>query len=275
MDLVDCDDVTEPAILNELEKRYLRDEIYSSIGPILISLNPYRTIPTLYDSEHLNKYTKILQNSSDLIQYTSQSPHVWMVPHNAYHQLKFDSNSQALVISGESGAGKTETTKKCLQVLSSIETQKNPRKGKESHIEDRILATNPILESFGNAKTARNNNSSRFGKWIQINYKLKKSLASDGSNKVNADLAGAQIIQYLLEKSRVVVHAAEERNYHIFYQICASGILDLQPAASYNYLRYSKNLKINGVDDKEEFKATYQSMIDLGFSSKSKRYYKR
>lgn len=183
-------------------------------------------------------------------------------------------------------AGKTETTKKCLQFLSSLaakvqhhsnespiaQSNKPPPpppppsrasiSGKrEEKIEDKILATNPVLESFGNAKTARNNNSSRFGKWIQINYTY------DNNNDSGfPSMTGGEITQYLLEKSRVVTHAPDERNYHIFYQLCASGILDLQPPASYRYLRYSKNMKIPGVDDKVEFQATCDSMIQLGFT---------
>jgi myosin heavy subunit len=125
-------------------------------------------------------------------------------------------------------------------------------------IEDKILATNPLLESFGNAKTARNNNSSRFGKWIQINYLLRE--------EEPPLMVGGRITQYLLEKTRVVVHAPDERNYHIFYQLCASGIMDLQPPASYRYLRFSKNMKIPGIDDKSEFLSTCESMINLNFS---------
>ena len=135
------------------------------------------------------------------------------------------------------------------------------------NIEDRILATNPVLESFGNSKTARNNNSSRFGKWIQINYRLASRDTCTGEIHF-PHLIGAEITQYLLEKSRVVIHAADERNYHIFYQLCASGELEIQPAPSYRYLRYSKNMKIPGVDDKLEFEATKYSMKTLGFTGK-------
>jgi myosin heavy subunit len=153
-------------------------------------------------------------------------------------------------------AGKTETTKKCLQLLSTLAGRHHTNS--EDRIENKILATNPVLESFGNAKTARNNNSSRFGKWIRINYNLD----SDS----DLQMIGGSITQYLLEKSRVVTHAPDERNYHIFYQLCASGIMDLQPPASYRYLRFSKNMKIPGVDDKLEFQATYDAMIHLGFT---------
>ncbi|RYG70268.1 hypothetical protein EON64_00640, partial [archaeon] len=158
-----------------------------------------------------------------------------------------------------SAAGKTEATKQCLQLLSSIASAWSG-KTEAVPIEDRVLATNPILESFGNAKTARNNNSSRFGKWIQLNYKAVS--VKQGTVK----LVGARITQYLLEKSRVIVHASEERNYHIFYQLCANGVADLQPAANYRYLRFAKSLKVPGIDDKVAFEETQQSMAALGFT---------
>lgn len=163
-----------------------------------------------------------------------------------------------------SAAGKTETTKLCLQLLSSIANQDEENTSENyARIEDKVLATNPVLESFGNSKTARNNNSSRFGKWLQIDYAINPRI-----NNGKPKLQGAVITQYLLEKSRVVQHAADERNYHIFYQLCANGVLDLQPAASYRYLKFSKLMKVPGIDDKKEFEATCQSMINLGFSGK-------
>ena len=158
-------------------------------------------------------------------------------------------------------AGKTETTKLCLQLLSHIASEQHRSLDTPDRIEDKVLATNPVLESFGNAKTARNNNSSRFGKWLEISYTIDKR--AKGSKP---QLQGAKITPYLLEKSRVVQHASDERNYHIFYQVCANGVLDLQPAASYRYLRFSKSMKIAGVDDKKEFEETCESMIRLGFT---------
>jgi myosin heavy subunit len=275
MDLVDCDDISEASILGEIEKRFQRNEIYSSIGPILIAMNPYKSIAGLYGPENLNFFTESSRNYSyDTHQISSMvmrdKPHVWMVPFSAYQQLRFEHAPQAIVISGESGAGKTETTKLCLQLLSSLAmTDEVAVHGStiQNGMEDRILATNPVLESFGNAKTARNNNSSRFGKWIQIDY--SKNMNDDydyDNNDYRPLLTGARITQYLLEKSRVVVHGPDERNYHIFYQLCASGIMGIQPAASYRLLRFSKNLKIPGVDDKLEFKATCDSMSALGFT---------
>lgn len=154
----------------------------------------------------------------------------------------------------------------CLQLLSHIASEQNRSEASSDRIEDKVLATNPVLESFGNAKTARNNNSSRFGKWLEVTY----SLEPEHSHPL---LRGARITPYLLEKSRVIQHASDERNYHIFYQVCANGVLDLQPAASYRYLRFSKSMKIPGVDDKKDFEETCQSMIKLGFSGKNHTFY--
>ena len=131
-------------------------------------------------------------------------------------------------------------------------------------VEDRVLATNPILESFGNAKTSRNNNSSRFGKWLKINF-------SRNAETGTLELTGAHITQYLLEKTRVVVQSGEERNYHIFYQLCAADPaicnIGLQPATQYRLLCQTpaKNPKLEGVDDGEEFKDTLDSISKLKF----------
>lgn len=162
-------------------------------------------------------------------------------------------------------AGKTEATKKCLQYLSAIaqlsssSSSSQDSKKDEVPVEDRVLETNPILESFGNSKTSRNNNSSRFGKWIDISFR------SDPSTE-NIQLVGAHITQYLLEKSRVVVQSSDERNYHIFYQLCTDPKWGLKNPSEYHYLNQSGCLVVDGVDDREEFKATLKSFDNLGFS---------
>ena len=156
--------------------------------------------------------------------------------------------------------GKTETTKKCLQYLSAVSmgTEKLMPQGgsQETPIEDKVVGSNPILESFGNAKTCRNNNSSRFGKWLEISF-------SCGFGKFS--LIGANITQYLLEKSRVVVQAEDERNYHIFYQMCADESTDLGPAEQYLYLNQSGCTVIDGVNDMEEFQMTKSAFVALNF----------
>lgn len=209
-DLTEAVDISEASILWNMRKKYDENKIYSSIGPILIALNPYCYIDALYNDNALQSY--INSFGSQL------PPHIWTIAKSAFEQLKLKCHRQAIVISGESGAGKTETTKKCLQYLSAVSmahdaASTHPSDGEvQTPIEDRVLGSNPILESFGNAKTCRNNNSSRFGKWLEINF-------SSVGGKFT--LIGASITQYLLEKSRVVGQADEERNYHIFYQMCA------------------------------------------------------
>lgn len=259
---MDYDDVSEQAILVELQSRFNNDVIYSSIGPILIAVNPFKTIAGLYSDETKENFVKSAINDDDDEKSITllHDSHVWTAAVGAYDQLVDCGLPQAIVISGESGAGKTEATKQCLQLLSSISYHLCGHSDGVP-IEERVLATNPVLESFGNSKTARNNNSSRFGKWIQLNYRTVRG------KKLH--LTGATITQYLLEKSRVVVHSSEERNYHIFYQICANSVMDLQPAVNYRYLRFGKVLSVPGIDDRANFSETLRSMDELGFSGMS------
>jgi len=202
--LVSLEEFTAGAILHQLRKRYTEDQIYTWIGSILVSINPFKLLP-IYTSEVLHSFA-----AQDI---TKAPPHVYALAAAAYKELVLEGTPQAFVISGEvrildvycshvlkSGAGKTEVTKLILQYLSEIA-------GSRSGVEQEMLQTNPILEAFGNAKTLRNNNSSRFGKWMEIRF--------DNTSKISA----AKIVSYLLEKSRVVRQSKGERNYHIFYQV--------------------------------------------------------
>jgi myosin heavy subunit len=257
-DLTEAVDISEASILWNMRKKYDENKIYSSIGPILIALNPYCYIDVLYNNSALQAYMDGYGNQLP--------PHIWSIAKAAFEQLKQNSHRQAIVISGESGAGKTETTKKCLQYLSAVSMSKEQTAGastsasasgqEETPIEDRVLGSNPVLESFGNAKTCRNNNSSRFGKWLEINF-------SCGGGKFT--LIGANITQYLLEKSRVVGQAEDERNYHIFYQMCADESTGLGCAEDFSYLNQSGCTEIEGVDDLEEFHMTKNAYEALNF----------
>jgi myosin heavy subunit len=260
-DLVSALDISEPAILWNIRKRFKKDEIYSSIGPILVAVNPYKTIPGLYQATTLSRYSN-LNLHDELPSSYNNPPHIWTIARNSYAQLHSSGRRQAIIISGESGAGKTETTKHCLQYLSSVSLSSSKHGGHDA-IEVKVLRTNPLLESFGNAKTARNNNSSRFGKWLEIRFRRLSS-----SEFGALELIGAHITQYLLEKSRVVTQATEERNYHIFYQMCASSEFGLMPASNYSFLGQAGSVVIPGVDDAEEFVATQQAIADLQFSGK-------
>ncbi|CAK9208721.1 unnamed protein product [Sphagnum troendelagicum] len=229
-DLIKLSYLNEPAVLHDLTYRYSRDMIYTRAGPVLIAVNPFKKVP-IYTADFIQAYRK--KTGSSL------HPHVYMTADAAFRAMVREGINQSIIISGESGAGKTETAKIAMQYLAAL--------GGGGGLEDEILQTNPILEAFGNAKTLRNDNSSRFGKLIDIHF--------DNSGKI----CGAKIQTYLLEKSRVVQQAGGERSYHVFYQLCAGADPGLQervkvrPAQEYHYLNHSDCLSIDNVDDAEQF----------------------
>ncbi|CAH1957084.1 unnamed protein product [Acanthoscelides obtectus] len=215
-------------------------------GSMLIAINPYELLP-IYTNALIKEYRN--QNTEDLL------PHIFAIGDNSYSNLKNSAKDQCIVISGESGAGKTESTKLILQYLASAS-------GQHSWVEQQILEANPILEAFGNAKTVRNDNSSRFGKYIDIKF-----------NK-NGNIEGAKIEQYLLEKSRIVSQNEGERNYHIFYSMLA-GLpkekkkqLDLLDANNYEYLRGGKVLTCDGRNEASEFSDIMAAFKVLNFTEK-------
>ena len=195
-DLVMLDDINEGIICHTLRARHVAPGagFYTSAGTILIALNPYE-YQNIYTEKHIKEY---LHPGNKRL-----PPHVFQVAAAAHTALTLEYKDQAILISGESGAGKTEATKHCLAFMAEVA-------GSDSAVETQVLQANPLLEAFGNAKTVRNNNSSRFGRWIEIHFDNSGSIAS------------ARIEQYLLEKSRVVHQAVSERSYHIFYMLCES-----------------------------------------------------
>ncbi|XP_061177543.1 unconventional myosin-VI-like isoform X4 [Saccostrea echinata] len=194
--------LNEATLLNNLRIRYMKNQIYTYTANILIAINPYYEIPDLYTSTTIKKYKgKSLG---------TLPPHVYAIADKAFRDMKVNKMSQSIIVSGESGAGKTESTKYILKYLT------ESWGAHINQLEQRILESNPLLEAFGNAKTVRNNNSSRFGKFIEIHF--------DNKNLV----AGGFISHYLLEKSRVTSQSREERNYHIFYRLCAGAPEDLR-----------------------------------------------
>ncbi|CAO2814085.1 unnamed protein product [Amaranthus hypochondriacus] len=233
-DLMQLSYLSEPTVLYNLQYRYDRDMIYTKAGPVLVAINPFKKVQ-LYGNEYIEAYQR----------KSIQSPHVYAIADTALREMKRDEVNQSIIISGESGAGKTETAKIAMQYLAAL--------GGGSGIEYEILKTNPILEAFGNAKTLRNDNSSRFGKLIEI-------LFSD-----TGKISGAKIQTFLLEKSRVVQCAEGERSYHIFYQLCAGATpvlrekLNLKSVEDYKYLKQS-NYTITGVDDAEQFRNVMEAL---------------
>lgn len=172
------------------------------VGNILIATNPYKQLPELYTPEKMNDY----QEKS----LGQEPPHLFAIADKAYRDMKYNKNSQSIIISGESGAGKTESTKYLTNYLC------NSYNTKTNSIAESLLGANPVLEAFGNAKTTMNNNSSRFGKFIEVQFDEK------------FQVVGGKISHYLLEKSRVSKISPEERGYHIFYMLMAGAPEDLK-----------------------------------------------
>ncbi|VEL10762.1 unnamed protein product [Protopolystoma xenopodis] len=218
--------LNESTLLNNMRQRYLKDKIYTYVANILIAVNPYCDIRDLFSHKTIAKYKgKSLG---------TLPPHVYAIADKAFRDIRTCKESQAIIVSGESGAGKTETTKHILQYLTTaygahsgpIEARINEGRfilNITNGIYQLVnLRTNPLLEAFGNAKTVRNNNSSRFGKFIEIYF--------SNSGLVN----GGSVVHYLLEKSRVVSQSPDERNYHIFYRLCACPSMELRRSLRLN-----------------------------------------
>ncbi|KAG6772033.1 hypothetical protein POTOM_023429 [Populus tomentosa] len=238
----------EPGVLHNLAARYELNEIYTYTGNILIAINPFQRLPHLYDTHMMEQYKGAA--------FGELSPHVFAVADVAYRQMINEGKSNSILVSGESGAGKTETTKMLMRYLAYM----GGRSGVEGRtVEQQVLESNPVLEAFGNAKTVRNNNSSRFGKFVEIQFDK------------NGRISGAAIRTYLLERSRVCQVSDPERNYHCFYLLCAAPLEErerykLENPKSFHYLNQTNCYKLDGVDDAEEYLATRRAMDIVGIS---------
>ena len=212
-DLINVSDMSQVSpintkdLLTNIKNRYNEDQIFTNVGETLIITNPYQIIPGLYTEERMQQIIDYCKENS-IERYERSEPHCFDITMHSIFDLLNQSKNQALVISGESGAGKTECAKLCMKFIAYYFGKKAEDGIKEESLEDKILACNPVLEAFGNAKTVRNDNSSRFGKYIKIFVKIETK-----------QIVGAYMETYLLEKSRVVSLAPGERNYHIFYQV--------------------------------------------------------
>uniref|UniRef100_A0A8C7L5K1 Myosin VIIA n=1 Tax=Oncorhynchus kisutch TaxID=8019 RepID=A0A8C7L5K1_ONCKI len=243
-DMIRLGDLNEAGILRNLLIRYNERVIYTYTGSILVAVNPYQLLP-IYTPDQIRLYTNK--------KIGEMPPHIFAIADNCYFNMQRNNKDQCCIISGESGAGKTESTKLILQFLAAIS-------GQHSWIEQQVLEANPILEAFGNAKTIRNDNSSRFGKYIDIHF-----------NKRGA-IEGAKIEQYLLEKSRVCRQAADERNYHIFYCMLRGMAPELKTklglglATDYSYLTMGNCTKCDGRDDLKDYSSILSAMKVLMFT---------
>uniref|UniRef100_A0A4W5LZZ3 Unconventional myosin-VI n=1 Tax=Hucho hucho TaxID=62062 RepID=A0A4W5LZZ3_9TELE len=205
--------LNEGTLLNNIRVRYSKDKIYTYVANILIAVNPYYDIPKLYAPETIKSYRGRSLGTLP--------PHVYAIADKAYRDMRVLKMSQSIIVSGESGAGKTENTKFVLRYLTTSY-------GTGQDIDERIVEANPLLEAFGNAKTVRNNNSSRFGKFVEIHFNEKvRHHFLVLANFIN-NVVGGFVSHYLLEKSRICMQSKEERNYHIFYRLCAGASEDIR-----------------------------------------------
>ncbi|KAI0710458.1 myosin 5 [Cerioporus squamosus] len=260
-DLATLSHLNEPSVLHTIRNRYAQHSIYTYSGIVLIAVNPFQRV-ALYGPEVIQAYNGRRRGELE--------PHLFAIAEDAYTAMSRDGTGQTIIVSGESGAGKTESAKFIMRYLASVNPPAAKGRAKtkasldeSSEVERQILATNPVLEAFGNAKTTRNDNSSRFGKYIQIMF--------DGEQEI----VGARIRTYLLERSRVVFQPLTERNYHIFYQLCAGAPLkerkDLgldTDVSKFQYLSQGgpSSTPIPGVDDAEEFRQTQTALSTIGIS---------
>lgn len=256
-DLTSLSYLNEPAVLHAIRKRYGQLQIYTYSGIVLIATNPFQRIDSLYTPDIIQAYSG--KKRGDL------EPHLFAIAEDAYRCMLRDRSNQTIVVSGESGAGKTVSAKYIMRYFATVEDPQRPKLPAHhpsmeeiNKTEEQILATNPIMEAFGNAKTTRNDNSSRFGKYLEILF-----------NK-DIDIIGAKIRTYLLERSRLVFQPQTERNYHIFYQLI-SGLpktqkeeLGLTNVEDFNYINQGGEPVIANVDDAEEFNITREALTTIG-----------
>ncbi|KAK6490358.1 unconventional myosin-X-like [Huso huso] len=254
-DMAELGDLHEGAIMHNLYLRYQHNIIYTYIGSILASVNPYKIIPGLYDCLTVESYSK--HHLGEI------SPHIFALANECYRCLWKRLENQCVLISGESGAGKTESTKLILRFLSAMSQRslEVTSKEKTSHVEQALLESSPIMEAFGNAKTVYNNNSSRFGKFVQLNFCQK------------GNIQGGKIVDYLLEKNRVVRQNPGERNYHIFYALLTGTDREqkeefhLSQAENYYYLKQSGCTADKTINDVETFQDVMTAMKVMQFSN--------
>uniref|UniRef100_A0AAR5QAC2 Myosin heavy chain, muscle n=1 Tax=Dendroctonus ponderosae TaxID=77166 RepID=A0AAR5QAC2_DENPD len=257
-DMADLTYLNDAAVLYNLKQRYYAKLIYTYSGLFCVAINPYKRYPV-----YTNRCAKLYRGK----RRNEVPPHIFAISDGAYVNMLTNHENQSMLITGESGAGKTENTKKVIAYFATVgASTKKPteEQQKKGTLEDQVVQTNPVLEAFGNAKTVRNDNSSRFGKFIRIHF------------GPTGKLAGADIETYLLEKARVISQQSLERSYHIFYQIMSGAVSGLKEMCllsnnilDYNFVSQGKT-KIPSVDDNEECLLTDQAFDILGFTQEEK-----
>ncbi|XP_029155887.1 myosin heavy chain, muscle isoform X24 [Nylanderia fulva] len=258
-DMADLTYLNEAAVLHNLKQRYYAKLIYTYSGLFCVAINPYKRFPV-----YTGRCAKLYRGK----RRSEVPPHIFAISDGAYVNMLTNSENQSMLITGESGAGKTENTKKVIAYFATVgastkKEKEDPNKKKGS-LEDQVVQTNPVLEAFGNAKTVRNDNSSRFGKFIRIHF------------GPSGKLAGADIETYLLEKARVISQQTLERSYHIFYQMMSGSVKGLKENCLlsnniYDYNNVSQGkITIPNVDDGEECMLTDQAFDVLGFTQEEK-----
>ncbi|KZM22403.1 ATP binding [Ascochyta rabiei] len=257
-DMAELTHLNEPSVIHNLHMRYQADLIYTYSGLFLVTVNPYCPLP-IYTREYINMYRGRGREET--------KPHIFAMADEAFRNLVDEGTNQSILVTGESGAGKTENTKKVIQYLAAVANSDTPRakSGAKNltNLSEQILRANPILEAFGNAQTVRNNNSSRFGKFIRIEFSRA------------GQIAGAYIDWYLLEKSRVVKLNPNERNYHIFYQLLRGAdptmkqdfLLDSKDTEDFDYTKHG-NDAISGVSDRDEWNTLIEAFHVMKFTEK-------
>lgn len=246
----------EPAVLHTIKYRYAQEVIYTYSGIVLIAMNPFKTLP-IYSPEVMRQYAGKKREEVE--------PHLFAVAEEAYRNMRSFKKNQSIIVSGESGAGKTQSAKYVMRYFATVdELLKSGSAAKKdmTEVEEAVLSTNPIMEAFGNAKTTRNDNSSRFGKYIEIQFSPERQGV--------VSIVGARIRTFLLERSRLISQANTERNYHIFYQLCAAcpaaerKELGLGQWDTWEFLKNGRQGTIAGVDDAKDFAITQKALSTIG-----------
>lgn len=275
-DMVNLPFLHEAGLLYNLKERHGSGKPYTRTGDIVIAVNPFQWFTELYTEAVRNRYARVLVwDNTEGDPRSTVEPHVYETSSLCYKGLAFDGRDQSILVSGESGAGKTETVKICMNHMASCQQGPKASGTEMSPIVQRILDSNPLLEAFGNAKTSRNDNSSRFGKYIQLQFDMGDKAQQEYRSRTEATcvLAGSKCDAYLLEKNRVIMHDPKERTYHIFYQIIAAkektkywSKLAGTTNESFKFVGSSDTDTIEGMKDADHFVNTVRTLEKIGVS---------